>query len=267
MPDVSVNLFGDSPGSTQINSSTDVAAYVSSRGNDFSATITKSSSEPTLTRSSSINGGVTQTNLNLESAYTNVVWCLKAKPTSTASNLVINTIVQDTTPKHDYGETKTDYKTTDHNGWVQLDGRAISTLTTSQQAQATSLGFGTNLPNLVDNGDQIITRHTSVSITGATIDYTKIRGKNYIRYIIDERTSNSGNEIFIFPEAFIDKPVATVNTQNDDGVVRVTQAETTTTQVSWNTDTGGSIIPSQLIVEGRASATTDIGNKFIYLGN
>lgn len=45
----------------------------------------------------------------------------------------------------------------DHNGWVRLDGRLKSTLTATQQAQATALGIGANLPNasnafLVQNG-------------------------------------------------------------------------------------------------------------------
>ena len=45
------------------------------------------------------------------------------------------------------GDIKTGMQTADHNGWIRLDGRAISTLTASQQAQATALGIGTNLPD------------------------------------------------------------------------------------------------------------------------
>jgi hypothetical protein len=46
-----------------------------------------------------------------------------------------------------YGDVKTGFQTADHNGWIKLDGRAKSTLSSSQQTQATSLGIGTNLPN------------------------------------------------------------------------------------------------------------------------
>lgn len=48
------------------------------------------------------------------------------------------------------GDVKNGYQTTDHNGWVLLDGRLKSTLTTTQQAVATTLGFATNLPNIAD---------------------------------------------------------------------------------------------------------------------
>lgn len=46
-----------------------------------------------------------------------------------------------------FGDVKTGMQSSDHNGWVKLDGRLKSTLTSTQQTQATNLGFGTNLPN------------------------------------------------------------------------------------------------------------------------
>lgn len=45
------------------------------------------------------------------------------------------------------GDVKTGIQTGDHNGWVKLDGRLKSTLSTSQQTQATALGIGANLPD------------------------------------------------------------------------------------------------------------------------
>ena len=59
-----------------------------------------------------------------------------------------------------YGDVKTGFQTGDHNGWIKLDGRAKSTLSSSQQAQATALGIGANLPDatnafLVQNGGTI----------------------------------------------------------------------------------------------------------------
>jgi hypothetical protein len=55
------------------------------------------------------------------------------------------------------GDIKTGIQSTDHNGWVKLDGRLKSSLTTTQQSQATSLGIGSNLPDatnshLIQNG-------------------------------------------------------------------------------------------------------------------
>lgn len=46
-----------------------------------------------------------------------------------------------------YGDIKTGIQTGDHNGWIKLNGRAKSTLTSTQQAQATALGIGANLPD------------------------------------------------------------------------------------------------------------------------
>lgn len=56
-----------------------------------------------------------------------------------------------------FGDIKTGIQTTDHNGWIKLDGRLKTSLSTTQQAQATALGIGTNLPDasnafLVQNG-------------------------------------------------------------------------------------------------------------------
>jgi hypothetical protein len=45
------------------------------------------------------------------------------------------------------GDVKSGFQTADHSGWIKLDGRAINTLTASQQAVASSLGFTTNLPD------------------------------------------------------------------------------------------------------------------------
>jgi hypothetical protein len=50
----------------------------------------------------------------------------------------------------EYGDVKYGFQTADHKGWVLLNGRAKSTLTVPQQAQATALGFGANLPDARD---------------------------------------------------------------------------------------------------------------------
>ena len=69
-----------------------------------------------------------------------------------------------------FGDVKTGFQSDDHNGWVKLNGRAKSTLSATQQAQATALGIGTNLPNadnafLVQNGSAVGTVVGSNTIT------------------------------------------------------------------------------------------------------
>jgi hypothetical protein len=59
-----------------------------------------------------------------------------------------------------FGDLKYSFLTDDHNGWINLNGRNVSSLTSSQQAQASSLGFTTTIPNatgayFVQNGNTI----------------------------------------------------------------------------------------------------------------
>lgn len=46
-----------------------------------------------------------------------------------------------------YGDVKKSYILSDHNGWIKLDGRAVSTLSASQQTKLSSFGITGNLPN------------------------------------------------------------------------------------------------------------------------
>jgi len=55
------------------------------------------------------------------------------------------------------GDIKQALQPADHEGWIKLDGRAVNTLTATQQARADALGFSPNLPDatnayLVQNG-------------------------------------------------------------------------------------------------------------------
>ena len=75
-----------------------------------------------------------------------------------------------------FGDIKTGIQSSDHSGWVKLDGRAKSTLTTSQQTVATDLGIGNNLPNannayLVQNGGTLgaVTGANSKTISRANL--------------------------------------------------------------------------------------------------
>jgi hypothetical protein len=80
------------------------------------------------------------------------------------------------------GDTKQGFQSSDHIGWIKLDGRAISSLTITQQANATLLGFTINLPNatnafLVQNGTAL------GSINGSnnkTINQTNLPNVNFL---------------------------------------------------------------------------------------
>jgi len=57
----------------------------------------------------------------------------------------INTISVST-----FGDVKTGFQSGDHSGWIKLDGRLKTSLSASQQAQATALGISTSLPDATD---------------------------------------------------------------------------------------------------------------------
>ncbi len=74
------------------------------------------------------------------------------------------------------GDVKTGFQTGDHSGWIKLNGRLKSSLSANQQAQATSLGIGTNLPDatnsfLVQNGTSIgsVSSSNTKTITQANL--------------------------------------------------------------------------------------------------
>ncbi len=69
-----------------------------------------------------------------------------------------------------YGDVKSGIQLVDHDGWIKLDGRALNTLSASQQSVAVSLGFGPNIPNadnayLVQNGGGVGTVAGSNTVT------------------------------------------------------------------------------------------------------
>ena len=65
-----------------------------------------------------------------------------------------------------YGDVKTGFQAADHNGWIKLNGRAKSTLSATQQTQATALGIGTNLPN-ADNAFLVQNANTPGTVAGS----------------------------------------------------------------------------------------------------
>jgi hypothetical protein len=88
------------------------------------------------------------------------------------------------------GDVKSGFQTTDHNGWIKLDGRLKTSLTTNQQAAATSLGFGTNIPDatnsyLSQNGSSMgaISGSNTVALTQSNLPNINFSGS----------TGNAGN--------------------------------------------------------------------------
>ena len=71
-----------------------------------------------------------------------------------------------TTVAGEIGDIKHSFRTSDYNGWYLLDGRDISTLSSSAQAAAASLGFTNNLPNATDRVLKTKTPSENLGVTG-----------------------------------------------------------------------------------------------------
>lgn len=97
----------------------------------------------------------------------------------------VNTVSEAT-----YGDVKSGFQLVDHSGWIKLDGRAVNTLSASQQAVAVSLGFTTNIPDastayLVQNGGGMgaISGANTVTLTQGNLPNVNFTGN----------TSNAGS--------------------------------------------------------------------------
>ncbi|MDP4799958.1 MAG: hypothetical protein NWQ65_06735 [Crocinitomicaceae bacterium] len=102
---------------------------------------------------------------------TNSLWVYK-------SGVWINTIAEAT-----LGDVKSGFQSADHSGWIKLDGRALSSLSTAQQAAAAALGFTVSLPNasaayLVQNGSSIgsVSGANTVALTQANLPNVSFTG-------------------------------------------------------------------------------------------
>lgn len=159
------------------------------------------------------------------------------------------------------GDIKSGIQTNDHSGWIKLDGRAITALTTTQQTQATSLGFVANLPNasnafLSQNGTTLGTvsgsnnktiarNHLPIfSLGGSTNtagdhDNVEIKGSYF---------TNRGNNNIDVDDWAVIKSVGTIGAHNH--TITTDNLNNTGTQQTLN------ITPISLSV-----------NMFLYLGN
>jgi hypothetical protein len=138
-----------------------------------------------------------------------------------------------------YGDVKTGFQSGDHNGWVKLNGRAKSTLSATQQAQATTLGIGTNLPDasnafLVQNGRALgdVFGDNTKTIARANLPNATLSGT----------TSSDGNHTH------------TINV-NDNNVTTVSGGTTTAMKEAQSNWTAGSTVSNANVVSSAGNHT------------
>lgn len=87
------------------------------------------------------------------------------------------------------GDIKYGIQTSDHNGWVKLDGRSLSVLTGTQQANAAALGIVTSLP---DATNRVIKQKPLVNTTGGMNTVNLVQA-NLPNYTMTATTSTDGS--------------------------------------------------------------------------
>ncbi|RAR48898.1 hypothetical protein [Flavobacterium lacus] len=73
---------------------------------------------------------------------------------------------------NEIGDIKSSLKTTDHNGWVLLDGRLVASLSLTQQTNVFSLFGGTTL-NLPDASNKIVVQGGTIGTTSTATNITQ----------------------------------------------------------------------------------------------
>jgi hypothetical protein len=98
------------------------------------------------------------------------------------------------------GDNKIGMQAADHAGWILLDGRLKTTLTATQQAAATFLGIGANLPN--PPAGATLAKGTvgaiigSASITQANLPNINLTGGSHSHGVNDSGHSHSSGSLF-----------------------------------------------------------------------
>ena len=103
------------------------------------------------------------------------------------------------TAKFVYGDVKQGFQTVDHDGWIKLNGRLISSLTSAQQTKASNLGFGTNLP---DATDKVLKQKSNVNTTGGANSVTIAKANLPDYYLPVALKANDGGHPAYDPRAF-----------------------------------------------------------------
>lgn len=161
-----------------------------------------------------------------------------------------------------YGDIKQSFHTTDHDGWVLLDGRALTSLNADQQSQATRLGFTDNLPN---GNEKVLKKKGAVGTTGGA-NTVNIAQANLPAVNFTGATNVAGNH----HHSFGDRGSASLAVRNGTGSSRDVARDSELSNLTKNSGehahkvtvhSGGSGTP--LSVEDEYLSV----NIFIYLGS
>ncbi len=177
-----------------------------------------------------------------------------------------------------FGDLKYGFQTTDHNGWVRLDGRLKATLTASQQTIATTLGIGANLPNATDN---VLKQKGTTAVLGtggansSTIAQTNLPNVNFSGTAASAGAhthgiTDPGHDHETGQEIVASGAGAVVANTNDGNAPTTFPTETATTGITIVSD--GAHTHSVTVSSGGSGTVLTVenayidANAFIYLG-
>jgi hypothetical protein len=173
--------------------------------------------------------------------------------------------------KFHYGDIKQGFQATDHSGWIKLNGRAKTSLTATQQTQATTLGIGINLPDasnafLVQNGTTIgnVSSSNTKTIVQANLPNITLGGTAYSAGS-HTHTTNVNDNNAIFSNGATAMKEAQLNWTSGASASNPTVMASSgdhTHSITTNSINGG-VTQTSLDITPRSLSV----NTFIYLGN
>ncbi len=186
-----IDIPGDETVTTLTNNGDGTYTYVSENGTSTVIDIPGDETVTTLTD----NGDRTFTYLNEAGASTVIDFPANETTTTVVYNgngtysLMNEDSVVQVIRTQSFGDVKYGFQAADHDGWVKLDGRPITSLTADQQTAATNLGFAGNLP---DGTDRVAKQKTVLNSTGGANSVTLTQA-NIPNYDMTATTSTNGN--------------------------------------------------------------------------
>ncbi|WP_147239352.1 hypothetical protein [Tenacibaculum sp. E3R01] len=152
--------------------------------------------------------------------------------------------------------------TADHSGWYLLNGRAITTLPTNAQTNATNLGFTTNLPNAEDRVLKHPSATQNIGDTGGQAN-TVLTQANLPNVTFNGTTSTNGNH-----NHTVSRAIGTDQVRHPSDANRTFFNQNGST----NTNTTGNHSHTVTVNSGGSNQSFDryqpyiVFNTFIYLG-
>lgn len=171
-----------------------------------------------------------------------------------------------------FGDVKTGFQASDHNGWVRLDGRAVSTLTSTQRLQAQALGFSSNLPNssnafLVQNGTTLgsVSSSNTKTIAQANLPNVTIGGSTSTDGIHTHTINVNNNQVVLVSDGTVTSMAEGNSNWSPGAVARSANVISSSGNHSHTLTTNsinGNVAQTPLDITPRSLSV----NTFIYLG-